>query len=271
VPESTLSLTVNDFIGQVGLFLGWGRGATFGDPAYSPTQQAQLNAIVASGLRQFYFPEPMEGSQSSYDWSFLKPVGTLDLAAASKVVRLPDDFGGFEDRIAITLTGSLGGQSYWPVDLLPIGAIYAQEARYPTTTGRPLMCCLEPLKGSGGVVGGQRFQLHFWPTADGEYTLKFQYYILADFLTGATPYAYGGMAHAETILESCLSVAEERLDDAQTVHRMKYQTRLMASISLDRRLNPQKLGYMDDKSDWRGLQRRGWRDWNPISYNGTVY
>ncbi len=265
--ESTLSLKVSDLQAEVGSFLGWGRGAAFGDPTWSAQQQARIDSAVTSGLRQFYFPPPLEGAASSYDWSFLKPVATLSLALGAKTVPLPDDFGGFEGQISI---GSTAGQSYWPIDLVGVGMVYNQQSKLPTTTGRPTMCCQEPLKGTG-PLSGQRAQLHFWPTADTAYAIVFQYYLLADALTIASPYAYGGAAHAETVLESCLAVAEERQDDARTVHSQKFMERLAASISWDKKSKPQKLGYNDDRSDWRSPDRREWAGWPSISYRGVVY
>ncbi len=266
--ESTLSLKISDLQGEVGLFLGWGRGAALGDPTWTTQQLASVVSITASGLRQFYFPSPIPPATTAYDWSFLKPVSVLNLASAAKLVPLPDDFGGFEGSITIAQTGS---SSFWPVELTSIGRVYAQESQNPTTTGRPSLCCEEPVRGTGPTAG-QRFQLHFWPTSDGSYDLRFQYYLLADYLTGAAPYAYGGAAHIETILESCLAIAEERLDDAMGTHHQKFMERMAASISWDRKNKPQNLGYNADHSDgravWRDQRRTGL---NGISYRGVTY
>lgn len=263
--ESTLSLAFADLEGEVGLFLGYGRGAAFDDPAWSTPQQNAIDSCVKSGLRQFYFPTAVEGG-SPYDWSFLKPVATLSLAGAANVLPLPDDYGSFEGQITISTSG---GNQYWPVALVGIGQVYAAQARQPTTTGRPEICCEEPIKGTTPQAG-QRFQLRFWPTADTAYTLQFQYYLLPEALSGASPFTYGGMAHAETILESCLAIAEQRLDDSSTVHSMKFAERLLASIGVDRRSKPQTLGQNLDRSDWI---HRGYRDrqFNGITYKGVSY
>lgn len=263
--EPTLSLKVSDLQAEVGLFLGWGKGADFSDPAWTPRQQAVIESVVKSGLRQFYFPEPLDGQ--TYDWSFLKPVTTLTLADGETVVPLPDDYGGFEGTITLA---SDAGQSYWPIELMPIGTVYAQQSRLPDTTGRPLYACEEPLRGAGALQG-QRFQLRFWPTADADYSVRFQYYLSPDALTGATPYAYGGSMHAETILESCLAIGEQRIDDAADVHTKKWQMRLAASISIDRRTKPQKIGYNGDNSDGRQWTRRSLWGLNPVSVNGVDY
>lgn len=265
--ESTLTLSYADLLGDVGLFLGYGRGATFGDPAWSSQQQAVIDSSVKSGLRQFYFPPPMEGTSSSYDWSFLKPTASANLASGASTVPLPDDFGGFEGSITISSTST---QLLWPIELVSEGRIRQMYSVTPTTSGRPLYASLQPLKGTTATQG-QRFQLYLFPLSDASYTIQFQYYVLADALTAAFPYVYGGMAHAETVREACLMAAEQFLDDSSTVHAMKFQERLAASISLDRRNKPQKLGYNADYSDRPALTRGDLHGWNLVTVYGQQF
>jgi hypothetical protein len=265
--ESTLSYQLVDYQAEVGFFLGFGRGTKYGDPAWTGAQQATIASCVNSGLRQFLFPPPAPGSDTSYDWSFLKPLANLTLAASAATLPLPSDFGGLEGQVMV-LAGT--GVVSWPIDVVGIGRVYAARAEQPGITGRPLLCCVEPLKGTSGNAG-QQFQLTFFPTADQSYGVQFQYYVLVDAMSPAFPYAYGGAAHVETILESCLAVAEQRLDDASTVHSAKFAERLLASINIDRKNKPQKLGYNRDNSDSRGF-RRGDGHWNnQVKIYGNVY
>ncbi len=269
--EPTLSLRYQDLAAEVGLFLGFGRGPVFDDPEWSRQQQAAIDSSVRSGLRQFYYPPPIEGQEASYDWSFLKPIAQLTLLSEGNTIVLPDDFGGLEGKVIVSTSSAT---VWWPLEVVGVGRIYSQEAQFPTTTGRPQACCLEPLKGTSPSQG-QRSQMHLWPVADQEYTLKVQYYINPNYLTGSYPYAYGGSPHAETILESCLAIAEQRLDDAMAVHTVKFKERLIASINMDRRNKPQSMGYNGDNSDltdrnWPGRYGRFW-DSNPISINGVTY
>ncbi len=266
--ESTLSLKYADLVGEVGLFLGYGRGEAFGDQKWTTSQKAAIDSCVKSGLRQFYFPPPLSQTGVSYDWSFLKPTVTASLASGLDAMALPDDFGGLEGEVTVLAAGS---QVYAPVALTGEGMIRELYSADPTKTGRPERVAIRPLKGTS-VGKGQRFDLFVFPTADQAYTLQFQYYILPDYLSDAFPHTYGGMAHAETILESCLSIAEQRLDDRATVHSMKFQERLAASISLDRRNKPQKLGYNRDLSDgmaYGDVRDQHWR--SPITVNGVQY
>ena len=267
MPESTLSLAITDLQAKVGNFAGWGRGAAFGDPAWTSYQQAQIDDAVQSGLRRFYFPAPLEGRQESYCWTFLRPTVTLAFAAGASTVPLPDDFGGVEGSISLQ---SVSGMMWGPIPVYNPGEVDQKYAVFPTMSGRPRMASVQWNKGTTQTTG-QRAQLYLWPLADTQYSLRLQYYVLPDYLSGTAPYALGGMLHAETILESCLAVLEERLDDASTVHAQAFQTRLAASVSADRRSSAQTLGYNGDRSDGYGWTRGDNHVVNPIAYKGVIF
>lgn len=266
MPESSLALQYKDLKGEVGLFLGYGRGADFGDPAWSTAQTSAIDSIVRSGLRQFYWPPPLDQKGTSYDWSFLKPTVQLGLASGASVVTLPDDFGGFEGRVTLVSSSA----SYWPVDLVGEGLVRAKHAELPSQTGAPQMIALRPLKGTGATAG-QRFELYVWPIADQAYTLAFQYYVAPDYLDTAFPYHWGGAVHSETVLESCLAIAEQRLDDASAVHSAKFQERLAASVAADRKFKSQSLGYNNDLSDGRQFSRKDQLSQYHVTVNGVLY
>ncbi len=263
--ESSLSLKLADFEAKVGLFFGWGAGADSGDQEWDTRKKAVIKDCVQSGLRQFYFPVPLGGTP--YDWSFLKPTATITLAASTSTNQLPDDFGGFEGKISVSTPSSRWRH---PVSLVNEGIIRELYVKSPARTGVPAMASIRPIKGNALATEGQRMELFFFPTTDVEFTVTFPYYILANYLDGTHPYAYGGMAHAETILESCLAIAEQRYDDAAGVHSEKYLERLAASIATDRRLKPQTGLRNTDESDLE--ERYGWRDREALAtYNGILY
>lgn len=267
MPESSLSLTYNDLAGEVGRFLGYGPGAYFGSQAWTADQQAAIDGCVRSGLRQFYFPPPQEGYDSSYDWSFTKPVTNIALPTGGTTVALPDDFGGIEGDITLL---SATSQISWSVPLKNEEQVRQKYSELPNSTGRPVMAAVQPIRQTSGVQG-QRFQLLVWPVADQAYTLQISYYVNADALTANCLYPLGGMAHAETILESCLAIAEERLDDSSGVHAAKFAQRLAASISMDRRLKPQTLGNNGDRSDRPDLWGRDHYWDQSVTYRGVQY
>lgn len=265
--ESSLNDTYWDVAGDVGVYLGWGSGERMGDTPWSDEEFRIIQRHIKSGLRSFYFPVPIDGVQ--YEWSFLKPVATLTLAADSQHIELPDDFGGITSVITVSADGSTVYQPF-PIRLMLEAAVRQQYAQLPTTSGRPVQMALIASE-KPTIAKSNRQQLWVWPIADTAYTIEFQYQILPAMLSGSLPYAYGGALHAETILEACLAQAELKGDDqGDGPHAMKFRERLAASIAQDRKFKAQFVGYNGDHSDSLEGGWYGRRLWNvtPITYNG---
>lgn len=261
--ESTLSVPKSELEAEIARFFGYPS-----DPDdWSDRQRDAIVSIRKSGERQVYYPPQLPGAAGAYDWSFLKPIGSFTLEASASSVLLPDDFGQPEGECVVVRPG--GTACIGSLRFGGIGTVIQRQAQFPDTTGQPQILCLEPLKGTA-TDAGQRSQLRVWPTADQAYTLRFQYYIHPNALSDNRPYTYGGMAHAELFIESCLAVAEQRLDDAMGIHTQKFMERLAASMSLDRRNKPQLTGYNGDRSDGLSLdRRRNMHGWGPtITFNG---
>lgn len=267
--ESTLALAYNDLMGEVGFNLGFSRGTHFEGQAWSPEEQNAIEFAVRSGLRQFYDPPLLEGQATAHLWSFLRPMATLDFPSGSRLVQLPDDCAGIEGDIYLL---SAKTTNTWPLRITNPGVIAQMYANVPTCTGRPMYAGIQPIKGTTALQG-QRHQLSIFPQSDQDYTLQFQYYIMPDCLSGAFPYAYGLASHSETILESCLAIAEQRLDDTMGLHTAKFMQRLASSISKDRALKAQFLGRNRDNSDnIYGRDRTGpWNQYPGIRVNGVQY
>lgn len=269
--ESTLSLSYADLQAEVSTYLGYGLGyypPKYTDSPLTVFQQQRVNSCVASGLRNFFFPVPDERTGAIYEFAFLKPTTTLVLPQGVQTLHLPDDFGGIEGAITL-LTAK--GQLWFPIQVVNEGQIRALYSSTPNVTGRPQCAALQPIKGTTATAG-QRWQLFVYPNPDMPYTFQFQYYVYSDFLDGAFPFPMGGMMHAETILESCLAVAEQRQDDMAGIHTENFRTRLMASIAADRRTKAQTLGYNGDNSDRGYWLQDGWNHYQDrITYNGVQY
>lgn len=267
--ESTLNDNYWELSADVGDYLGWGRGERFDDVPWDDDQKKNVIRYVKSGLRTFYYPPLIDGVQ--YEWSFLKPLGSITLAADEQYVNLPEDFGGMTSVLTVSPSGSTVYQPF-ALRLMLEAAVRQSHAQLPTTTGRPvqaaLLADLPPT-----LTKSNRQRLWIFPIADSDYTIEFQYQILPDMLTGALPYAYGGALHAETILESCLAQAELKGDDqGEGPHASKFRERLAASIAQDRKFKAQFVGYNGDQSDameggWYG-RRNNWYT-TPITYNGS--
>jgi hypothetical protein len=268
VAESTLNLKKADLESKVGIFLGWGGGANLDDTPWTTMQANRIKDAVDSGYRQFLVPAPDQNGES-HDWSFLRPVGSAVLANGEQAVLMSDDYGSLEGTVTVTQTST---DSHWPVQVTGEGRIREMYAKLPSATGRPLWAAERPLRGTGQEKSS-RYELVVYPQANEDFTLEFAYYLLPEALTDRNPFCYGGMQHAETILESCLAVAEERINDERGIHSQKFAERLAASIAIDRRNKAQLVGYNGDRSDCRDSGYWPWREkylTNRITYYGNL-
>ena len=266
--ESSLSLAYYDFLGDVGEYLGYGRGdlGSNTDSAWTSAQETAVTRAVAAGQRQFYTPPPLEGERFAHEWSFLKPTGSVTLPSGDSEVAMPDDFAGFDGPVTITTSGTTVSGT---LTLVGEQLVRQAQAENGSTTGQPQMVALVPVKGTT-VKEGQRFKLLVWPAADAAYVLSFPYVLLPDAITGARPYAYGGAQHVETVLASCLERAEFYRDNQRGVCWANWMDRLAASVSIDRRNRPVNLGRNRDDSD-SGMSSRGASDyWQTVLYYGAT-
>lgn len=217
-------------------------------------------------MHWFYFPPLLNGVR--HDWSFLHPVGSVVLLSGSQTVDLPDDFGGIEGRITVATDGS---RIFGDLEATSETRVRQMYVSSPSMTGRPMQAAVDWMKGTT-ALRGQRARLYVFPQADADYTLEFGYYILADALTSASPYHYGGMAHADTVRQACRAAAEIKKDNLRPEESGEYQMfiiRLQASVAADQKYKPRNLGYNGDGSDDR-------RQMNPhlyrsVTFNGVKY
>lgn len=244
MPESSLAVAYQELQQKLGDYMGFGRGTGGGETAWDDFQTRRVEMFLKEGLADFYF--------CGQQWSFLKPVLTLTLPEAANTLDLPDDYGGVEGMASVS---SDAGAWWFPLSFGPISTVYQKEAELADTTGRPLYCCVEPIKGT--TLGrSTRERLRFWPTADQEYTIRFQYYVNPEMLSGDYPYAWGGAQHGHTILQACKAAAERYDGVADGPEQMKYKDRLNSSMAMDARNNPQVFGWNRDRSDMRDWQGR---------------
>lgn len=236
----------------------------FGQTVWPDEEEGAIDFCLSSGLRRFYFP-PQPGG-GFYDWTFLKPTTTLALDQSATFIDCPPDYNGIAGPAVVAASNTI---TWFPLLTTNEADVRQAYATSPTLTGRPSRIAEVPLRGTT-TDQGQRFRLNVFPTPDQAYQIKVTYSILPDALSASAPIPYGGAAHAETILEACLSVAEERLDNNPGVHAASFAARLQASIAQDKRHRPQSLGYNGDRSDDR-WDRGPWRTFPPIPINGVIY
>lgn len=267
--EPTLNLNRTAHRGEIADYLGWGLTATDWDDE----QVLRVDNLLKSAQRKFYFHAQLKPDDPVHVWTFLKPVGRIQLTAGLPTASVPDDFGGFEGLGTISLDGTSSG--YWPIQQYAEEQIRAAYAGAPTAGGRPLMYAEQQVKGTY-PAGSERHRCWVYPLPDQNYVLSAPYRILADAITASRPFPYGGAAHAETMLAACRAVAELYQDKLVGTENQNYLQLLSASISTDRLHQPKTLGLNRDMSDWFQHNRWGgrWPDglWHPlgIGWLGTA-
>ena len=201
-------------------------------------------------------------------------VGNTITIDSGDLFTLPWDFGGIEgpNRFAYDVNENklayIDVTSDVRIDHLRQGTV---------SSGTPYLAAIVPLSTDG--TQGQRRAVIFHPPPNDVITLHYRYYLLPDALVDTSAeYPYGSVEHSETILESCLAIAEVReKDSSSTVHQDRFKELLQASIDGDRRHGDQvqTFGYNRDGSD--GAESRfnrnchKYRHYSLVTYEGVEY
>jgi len=166
---------------------------------------------------------------------------------------LPDDFGYLYDG---TATYTQISNAWWPCEVVPearIREIRMRDYNQNFNTGEPLMLAVRPKRNTDNTTG-QRNEMMFWPSITQQSTVQFRYRVRPDAVADKNNFPWGSSDHSETILQSCLAVAEERVDEESGIHAQTFLLYLNASIERDSRLSRAfSIGYNGDRSDNLGM------------------
>jgi hypothetical protein len=146
--------------------------------------------------------------------------------------------------------------------------------QHSVATGTPYLAAIVPLRTAGAQ--GQRWGVLFHPPPNDLITLHYRYYLQPDALVDTSAeYPYGGVAHSETILESCLAIAELReKDSSDTTHQDRFSQLLQGSIDHDRQFGEviEVYGQNIDRSDGpEGPQPELTRHYSLVTHEGIEY
>jgi len=254
MPDVTSGTDYNKLLEVLNDSIGWGTG--------NNTRTARgLNR----GYKRFLHPKPQDRSGVSHEWTFLRPILTLEVKADQRDYDLPSNFGRLDGDIYY----AHDNWAYYPIRQVSQGRMFELQ-QYPwsgESTYWPHFASIEPVIPEHNTTQ-QRWRMQVWPTPNQTYSLKFRYHALQDDLGVDNLYPLGGAAHSDTIEVACLHSLHQFYDDDYQNHWAEdFENRLAASISYDRKLSPTTHGRMVDGSD--GLHGEYYQA-DFIQYNGVV-
>ena len=211
---------------------------------------------VADGSNIWY--PTVDGDSVTNAWT------PTEIADTSKY-DLPDDMG----RIVGSLNFS-ENKYRQSITIVPIASILEMRA-INAYTSHPQYAAIR-YKTSDGTTG-QRQEILFFPQPDQAYVLLYEYEAYSGALSATYPYLLGGMQLAELYIESCLAVAESRLNEEVGNHTSQYQALLVDAVARDRKRDPRSYGQMGRVEDSHDRRRRYGNACSsyPITIGGVNY
>lgn len=278
--ESNLNLKMNDLKGEIGDYLGWGRGTDGGEEAWDADTDRQLTKLLNTALRWVYDSATLDPKMPPHQWSWLTPSTNVVISSGSKTVSLPDDFAGFVSKFLIVTQDDTGSvRAKVPL----VGEPYIDQAYANSSSeisGQPTYAAERILRGNKSH--STRSELYVYPIPSASYTFRGQYNLIARALTADAPYPYGDAKMASCFEAACRAAAEiheDNLRPGEGVEWPIFQRELAAAIQRDGRHHPKTLGKNSDRSDpsRNPMSGRGWWRDGLISFvdsptvNGVLY
>ncbi len=188
---------------------------------------------------------------------------------------LPGTFAGIEGTIAYdSFFGTDPQRSDMTIEVTDITRLRDKFQYLDDRDDKPLAAAVFTTGATGTAGTSHRIQIY--PIPDAAYRLRYvQINEPSAIASGQTP--LGGELHGETILASCLAIAEQKIfPNSPHRYRENYINRLRASVELDRQAyNTENLGYNGDPSDHKftdaNFKRILRRPDVSVTVNGTQY
>lgn len=218
---TTLAADYTDLRSRLGDMLGFG----FNTQTYSYNESQQIDRNVDRGIAQFYSPVLVPGETVPHKWSFTTPTTTIVTVVDDEDQDLPGNVG--------TIIGDMNYSAadlQVPVKRVTVAAILARRSGNVISSGRPIAFATR-VKGSDGSVE-QLMEILWWPKPDSAYTFFYQFSVRPDKIDASNPFILAGQQHAETIRESCFSIAEDI--NGSRPHYQQYLQLLHASVQRDK-------------------------------------
>jgi hypothetical protein len=249
-------------------------GAGPNPAAWSHGQEQLIAEALRRAKRKVYNPPIVMGERYPHDWSFLRPLGTIQTVAGQYAYDLPADFA----QMYGPLTHSTQGSTLYPSINFIGEHIIRQLLQRQETTARPDRAAVRVKQ--KGEHSSTAYELLLWPVPDDSYTIDFRYRVNPDTSEANSLPAlvesmdlHGGDRYSEMFLEAAFLSADEIMGVKRSVHDERFIRAVMNAVGSDRLTSaPDSMGYNGDPSS-----RRQWTgDWheydeNVVTYNGSMY
>jgi hypothetical protein len=191
---------------------------------------------------------------------------------------LPASFAGIEGTISYdSFFGTDPQRSDMTIEVTDIIRLRDKFQYLDDRDDKPLAAAVFTTgAGAASTTSGTGYRMQIYPIPDAIYRLRYQMINEPDSITGSE-IPLGGQLHTETILASCLSIAEQVIiPNSPHRYREHYLARLRASVELDRQAyTTENLGYNGDPSDHKftdaNFKRILRRPDVSVTVNGTQY
>jgi len=234
MPTSPLSVTRSEIKRFVARKNYW-------DPASLTSEQTtNLNDIIRSGERSFYYSPVLPGQSKIHVWSFMKPQYNLQTIGSVGDYELPEDYAGFCGNL--TFADYLSEITLRETNYSHVLAMRSKSAMQVVFEAQPTMYATYPIAAEAGPA--QRVGIALYPTPDQPYLLRGQYVINPAGIGDDTDYPLGGQPHGETLIAACLAASERIMEDAAGVDTQRFYQLLATSISWDRTHSGGRVGPM---------------------------
>lgn len=217
---ASLRLTYQNLYDRVSHFLGLTAEGT----TPTSTSLTVCQNIVQRGLRSFLYPIDRR-TGDYWEWSFLRPLHTMNLMDGKWQYQLPEDFSSIITDPTYSEDDSFRQMARTTPDnimnLMAAGAVDYAPYYYTvvTTDYDPKI--------------GEFDEIWFYPKPDSTYRIQFYYKSDPTKATNAGDFLPGGVKATEAILESCLAVAESQEDDTLGIHTQLAEKFIQDLIIID--------------------------------------
>lgn len=167
---------------------------------------------------------------------------TFFVTRATANYTLPDDFNRVIGRLHYQ-----ADDRYPAIQIIQEDAILEMRSA-SDLTGPPQYGAVRSKSSTGST--GQRSEIILFPRPNAAQILTYSYEAYSGKLSDSYPYPLGGMHLSELYVESCLAVAEQRVNEEAGLHTGLFESLLADAVARDRKRGAKNFGRMGNTAEY---------------------